>query len=69
MSEDYPCGFYKYDIIDETEKAVLAHVKSNTCPPVYKRVWLRKSQLKEFSDCGIKGYKIPSWLAEKKGLI
>lgn len=67
MSEDYPCEFFIHRIEDETDKAL--YLRFNTFPPKTKHRWLPKSQLKEFSDRGVKGYRIPAWLRRKKGLI
>lgn len=68
--QDYPCEFFIQDIIEETENEFRAFVKKPDArfanPKCY---WLPKGELKEFSLCGIKGYKIPAWLAKKKGLV
>jgi hypothetical protein len=68
--EDYPCKFYTHNIVEETEKAFFVYVQTNGYPIRHKYVWLPKSQLKSFWEgIGKEGYKIPAWLAKKKGLI
>lgn len=70
MAEDCPCKFYVQDIVDETEQAFLVYVEASRYPIIHKYVWLPKSQLKSFWEgIGKEGYKIPAWLAKKKGLI
>jgi len=56
--------------MEETETEFRAFVKKpNERFANPKCYWLPKSELKEFSLCGIKGYKIPTSVAKKKGLI
>jgi len=69
-NQNFPCEFFIQDIIDETETQFRAFVKKPedrfANPKCY---WLPKDKLKEFSLCGIKGYKIPTSVAKKIGLI